>query len=154
MSRQLIKRLIISTAIFLAVFLFSSQISEATSGCCSWHKGVSHCDQCTGRQVCNDGTFSPSCTCARDTSKCPVYCGDYKCNGNENCSSCPKDCGACPKSDEEKIIEKINSAKNDYQHNYLNFRENLIQDLMSSYGNSTGLNRIGYFVYTMLPDIK
>ena len=31
-------------------------------GCCSWHGGVSGCSN--GRVVCNDGTYSPSCTCA------------------------------------------------------------------------------------------
>ena len=27
------------------------------------------------------------------------YCGDGSCNGAENCSSCPGDCGACPSQD-------------------------------------------------------
>lgn len=31
------------------------------SGCCSWHGGVAGCRN--GRQVCRDGTLSPSCTC-------------------------------------------------------------------------------------------
>ena len=31
------------------------------SGCCSWHGGVSGCSN--GQIVCNDGTYSPSCTC-------------------------------------------------------------------------------------------
>lgn len=26
----------------------------------------------------------------------PTYCGDGICQANENCSDCPKDCGACP----------------------------------------------------------
>ena len=30
-------------------------------GCCSWHDGVSGCSG--GRVTCNDGTYSPSCTC-------------------------------------------------------------------------------------------
>lgn len=46
------------------VFLFipSAKVS-AQSGCCSWHGGESYCDSTTGRWVCNDGTYSPSCTC-------------------------------------------------------------------------------------------
>jgi len=36
------------------------------SGCCSWHGGVSGC--MGGRVVCNDGTYSPSCTCAVPTT--------------------------------------------------------------------------------------
>jgi len=31
------------------------------SGCCSWHDGIAGCSD--GRVVCNDGTYSPSCTC-------------------------------------------------------------------------------------------
>ena len=31
------------------------------SGCCSWHGGVAGCRN--GRQVCRDGTLSPTCTC-------------------------------------------------------------------------------------------
>jgi hypothetical protein len=31
-------------------------------GCCSWHGGVGGCSN--GKIVCNDGTYSPSCTCA------------------------------------------------------------------------------------------
>lgn len=30
-------------------------------GCCSWHKGVCGCDG--GRQVCCDGSYSPTCRC-------------------------------------------------------------------------------------------
>jgi len=32
-------------------------------GCCSWHGGVAGCS--SGRIVCSDGTYSPSCTCNR-----------------------------------------------------------------------------------------
>lgn len=31
-------------------------------GCCSHHGGVSGCSN--GKVVCNDGSYSPSCTCA------------------------------------------------------------------------------------------
>lgn len=48
----------------LIIFLFSTASVLAKSGCCSHHNGVSGCDTSTGRQVCNDGTYSPSCMCA------------------------------------------------------------------------------------------
>lgn len=48
------------------------KFAYAKSGCCSWHGGVSGCDTSTGRQVCNDGTYSPSCTCAYIPPK-PAY---------------------------------------------------------------------------------
>jgi len=47
--------------ILLAYF---PNIAQARSGCCSYHGGVAGCDTSVGRQVCNDGTYSPSCTCA------------------------------------------------------------------------------------------
>lgn len=35
---------------------------EARRGCCSHHGGVAGCSS-SGRQICNDGTLSPTCTC-------------------------------------------------------------------------------------------
>lgn len=32
------------------------------SGCCSWHSGVCDCSS-SGRVICCDGSYSPSCTC-------------------------------------------------------------------------------------------
>jgi hypothetical protein len=36
----------------------------ARRGCCSHHGGVCGCQG--GRQVCCDGSFSPSCTCLKE----------------------------------------------------------------------------------------
>lgn len=47
---------------FLFLFFISTS-SEARRGCCSHHKGVQSCDSSSGRLVCNDGTFSPTCMC-------------------------------------------------------------------------------------------
>ena len=33
-------------------------------GCCSWHNGQCGCS--FGRVVCCDGSYSPSCTCAKE----------------------------------------------------------------------------------------
>lgn len=44
------------------ILLFLSVLPiNAQQGCCSWHGGISHCSN--GRYVCNDGTYSPTCTC-------------------------------------------------------------------------------------------
>lgn len=48
---------------------------------------------------CGDGTCGKgeSCTsCSRDCGACPATCGDGMCNGGETCTSCSRDCGACP----------------------------------------------------------
>lgn len=58
---------------FLGLFFASSILltnvlnptpALARRGCCSWHGGVCGCDTNVGRQVCCDGTYSPTCTCA------------------------------------------------------------------------------------------
>jgi len=42
----------------------ANSISYAQRGCCSHHGGVAYCDNNIGRQVCRDGSYSPSCGCA------------------------------------------------------------------------------------------
>jgi len=46
------------------------QSVEATSGCCSWHSGVCGCSS-GGRQICCDGSLSPSCTCGSSNYVAP-----------------------------------------------------------------------------------
>lgn len=62
------KKISMAVNVVFVVILFAlitpfSHLSFAKSGCCSWHGGVSYCDSDSGRYVCNDGTYSPSCTC-------------------------------------------------------------------------------------------
>ena len=44
-----------------SILLFPLNI-DAARGCCSHHGGVSGCSS-SGRQICKDGTMSPSCAC-------------------------------------------------------------------------------------------
>ncbi|WP_434579758.1 hypothetical protein [Sulfurimonas sp. NW15] len=46
----------------------SKALDVQRSGCCSWHGGVAGCSS-SGRVVCNDGTLSPTCTCAKPMPK-------------------------------------------------------------------------------------
>ena len=46
--------------IIFIIIIFPINI-YSKSGCCSWHGGVAGCRN--GRQVCRDGTSSPTCTC-------------------------------------------------------------------------------------------
>lgn len=62
---------------------------DAKRGCCSHHGGVAGCNA-NGRQICNDGTLSPSCTCTP-----PVVYGctdssakNYNPNANRNNGKC------------------------------------------------------------------
>lgn len=65
-NKNILISLFLMLATFLAVFLFGADKVGAAAGCCSWHGGVSYCDTSVGKQVCNDGSHSPSCTCAKD----------------------------------------------------------------------------------------
>ena len=74
MKKIAIGVLLISSTLFVLVISNTTKtieefkISKNTNplevqqrGCCSWHGGVAGCSG--GRVVCEDGSFSPSCTC-------------------------------------------------------------------------------------------
>lgn len=55
------KKVVIGVFIFICMF-FSIDKVLAGRGCCSHHGGQDYCSG--GRWVCNDGTYSPTCTCS------------------------------------------------------------------------------------------
>lgn len=65
--KTIIKYFIISAFALAIVFIAFPKIpAQASQGCCSWHGGES--GSCSGgREVCNDGTLSPSCGCSGGT---------------------------------------------------------------------------------------
>ncbi len=84
---------------FLGVFIliiFVMPISVVgQSGCCSHHDGVAGCGA-NGKQICNDGTYSPTCTCSPSVAPTPNY--RYGCtdpNAYNYDSSANKDNGSC-----------------------------------------------------------
>lgn len=82
----------------LLIIIVNPTIVYAQRGCCSHHGGVSGCNS-YGRQKCNDGTLSPTCTCIPPAQD--VYgCTDKNAiNYNSNAT---KDDGSC--------IEKTNET--------------------------------------------
>jgi len=66
-------------------------------------------------------------------------------NANTNGATCPV------VSAEDKIEKKVDAAKIDYSLNPGGFREKLIKEIVGTFGQEN-LDKIGYFVYTMLPD--
>lgn len=86
--------------VFVVIYLSTATLNvEAQRGCCSHHGGVSGGCR-NGKQVCNDGTTSPSCTCSGGSSNSYSYsppkiygCTDstaynYNPNANTNDGSC------------------------------------------------------------------
>lgn len=77
--------------VLICVMLFSPLKIEAARGCCFHHGGVSGCSS-SGRQICKDGTLSPTCTCTVVVTY--VYgCTDktaknYDANANEENNTC------------------------------------------------------------------
>ncbi|TXI31546.1 MAG: hypothetical protein E6Q58_05020 [Niabella sp.] len=77
--------LFIYGSIFFFNLLFISRgFVLAKQGCCSWHGGVSSCDSSVGRYVCNDGSYSPSCTCEVSKPKSQTFSQPVKpkCSAN------------------------------------------------------------------------
>ena len=77
--------------IVIFIFLLFPNFVFAGRGCCSHHGGVAGCHS-SGKQLCNDGTLSPSCTCT------PTVTYIYGCTDEEAKnynSSANKDDGSC-----------------------------------------------------------
>lgn len=55
----------IKIVILSIIILIIPMFVYAQRGCCSHHGGVAYCDTSTGKQICNDGTYSPSCRCSK-----------------------------------------------------------------------------------------
>jgi hypothetical protein len=55
--------------------------------------------QCNNKNKCGDGTCqgNEDCsTCPTDCGFCPAQCGNLWCELGEDCNNCAQDCGACP----------------------------------------------------------
>lgn len=104
-------------------------VVQAQRGCCSHHGGVAGCSS-SGRQICRDGTLSPSCTCSASVSKSTksvVYgCTDKNAinyNKKANTSN-----NSCQYEKQEKEIENISyevEYKGERKNN--NAQENVVQ---------------------------
>ena len=68
--KNFIKKGLLFWAFAFLVGVMLTPSAEAKRGCCSWHGWVNYCAS-NGRYVCNDGTYSPSCTCG--SSYTPTY---------------------------------------------------------------------------------
>lgn len=110
--------------IVILIFLLFPNFVFAGRGCCSHHGGVAGCHS-SGKQLCNDGTLSPGCTCTPTVTY--VYgCTDRDAK-NYN-SSANKDNGSCQYynygcTDEEASNYDSNAEKDDGSCEYLIFND-------------------------------
>lgn len=105
--------------ILLLIILLMPIGVYAQRGCCSHHGGVVGCSS-GGRQICADGTFSPSCTCT--PIRTDVYgCTDsrarnYNPNATINNGTCVYDVLGC--MDKEAKNYNENATKDDGSCSY------------------------------------
>ena len=67
------KKIIIISSLCLLLFPF---FASAKQWCCSRHKWVAYCAS-NGRYVCNDWTYSPTCTCWGSVNRNNYYKSSY-----------------------------------------------------------------------------
>ncbi|OGI26218.1 MAG: hypothetical protein A3J76_01365 [Candidatus Moranbacteria bacterium RBG_13_45_13] len=133
---------------FSAVFLFSDIAlahpgNTASDGC---HYCRTNCDKWGvpwNERHCHGGSATP--TPAPKPNPTPVTPAPTDTSTNNTKTDTTVD---------GRIKEKINAVKNDYPKYHLGFRESLIKDIVNIVGSDADINKIGYFVYTILPDMK
>lgn len=139
---------IASAAVLLAVFLSSDAVfahpgNTAADGC---HYCRTNCDKwgvAWNQRHCHGGSAIPAPAPKPKPTPAPI-------------PALPKatDTAIIDTTIDGKIRGKINEVKNNYSKNHDGFRESLIKDIVGMVGSQANINRIGYFVYTMLPDVK
>ena len=112
--------------IFIIILLIYLPSVKAQRGCCSHHGGVAGCGS-NGRQICNDGTYSPTCTCSGATNnnsssnyykKNYIYgCTDpnannYNSNANIDNGSCTYTIYGCTDPKADNYNNKANASDN------------------------------------------
>lgn len=109
--------------LIIILILFSIENVDAKRGCCSWHDGVAGCSS-SGRVICNDGTYSPSCTCTP-----PNIYGCIDSNAINYNSNANRDDGSCKyKHQISETIELDYTVEYQNPKNVQNGKERIIQE--------------------------
>jgi len=141
---------IASAAVLLAVFLSSGAVfahpgNTAADGCHYCRTNCAKWGVPAGERHCHGGPTIPAPASKPKPTPVPVTPTPT----NTSMKTTKMDTTV-----DDRIKEKINLAKNDYSKNHDGFRERLIKDIVGMVGDKMDVNQIGYFVYTMLPDMK
>lgn len=84
------------TKIFILTLIASTVLQtsfarQGCSGCCSHHHGIQGCDNTTGRIICNDGSYSPTCMCDCMSNQYSNQQGSSVNENNQSSCMCPLD---------------------------------------------------------------
>ena len=124
-------------AVFLILVLILPCNVEAQRGCCSYHGGVSGCSS-SGKQICNDGTLSPSCTCT------PAYIDKNNINNNYESNN-----------DSYKYKDVVNeTSANQMGDEIVSTNENDSYKSSDIVAEIYGLGIIGALIYSIRKKIK
>ena len=135
--KEKIKRILLFSLLFSALFLSALNLAEARQGCCSHHSGVCGCGCC-------DGT-SLSATCAPYYPQCSKSAEQYVPSAQPKYTQPTQ-------TEDDSIKNEVENAKADYYKNPSWFREKLIAKIMDSL--KVNISKAALCVYTMLPDVK
>lgn len=143
----------------MCLFLLLPISVDAQRGCCSHHGGVSGGCSSSGKQICNDGILSPTCTCTPSVSY-KYGCTDkdainYDSKANRDDGSCRYYVYGC--TDESANNYNDKAEKDDgsckYNSNLSNRNNNIKEensvnnDEVDPLGTITGLGMLGGIIY-------
>lgn len=109
--KKIIPLIYILAFIIMVIFTIIASETYAGRGCCSWHGGQSYCDTNTGKWVCNDGTYSPSCRCSSYDSGTDLTDGSNNNTSNKYSTSDKK---IEELEEENEKLKKENDNLNDW----------------------------------------
>lgn len=134
----------------LAVFLFSDIAlahpgNTAADGCHYCRTNCTKWGVPAGERHCHGGSTTPAPVPKPKPAPTPAPPAPTNTSANNTKNDATVD---------GRIKGKISEVKNDYPKYHQGFRESLIKDIIGIVGGTADVNRIGYFVYTMFPDVK
>ena len=130
--------------IIISLFVFSKVY--AGQGCCSWHGGQAYCDTTTGRWICNDGTYSPSCRCQQifNYGCTNPNALNYDINANKDDGSCILKVYGCTDTSAKNYNKSANVADGSCLYEKIEeYEEEIKYTTVKINGNENKLQQVG-----------